>query len=178
MIQDSRLAQESYEKNLAKRITKSVMSALKNPIIPGGKISRERMQQLRNLPYEEYLKTSEWRAIRSFVHDLADGRCAVCGCDCEWLYVHHNNYPARGAETPNDLIPLCGKCHEMFHVGARVLLSDEADKKLNILAKFDDVNLNNTLTFHAIALAMEIVRDEVELRKKAMDSEASNEVSK
>lgn len=65
--------------------------------------------------YQEYLGTDYWKRFRLMALDHYQYRCMACGATKKPLGVHHNNYNCLGHETYNDVIPLCDKCHELFH---------------------------------------------------------------
>ncbi len=73
----------------------------------------------RTMPYREYLQTSEWQAARMQALRRADYRCQVCNRSGP-LEVHHRTYERRGREAPQDLIVLCDRCHEVFHLHRRL----------------------------------------------------------
>jgi 5-methylcytosine-specific restriction endonuclease McrA len=74
----------------------------------------ERLHYLRNCDYQEYLNTPEWQAMREFINDRYNKRCALCGSKSD-LMVHHKSYERKGYEDPDDLILICGDCHRKFH---------------------------------------------------------------
>ena len=74
-----------------------------------------RKAQLRRMPLTEYLKTSEWRALRNRALIQAGNRCQVCGKTNLQLDVHHNSYERFGHEQLSDLVVLCRSCHQHFH---------------------------------------------------------------
>lgn len=74
-----------------------------------------RLQQLRTMPYREYLLTSEWNARREQQLRRAGYRCQVCNASRKQLNVHHRTYERRGNEEFKDLIVLCKDCHSIFH---------------------------------------------------------------
>lgn len=76
---------------------------------------RSQVQALRNLPYDEYLKTDHWQRLRSLKLTEALNACQVCNCSDGRLEVHHRTYDRRGAEWMQDLTVLCDRCHSMFH---------------------------------------------------------------
>lgn len=82
-------------------------------------LTQSRMRQLQEMPYEEYLKTSEWNEMRKRILERDGYRCRVCNTD-EALHVHHRTYARRGHEDTNDLTTLCQVCHEDFHAKPRV----------------------------------------------------------
>lgn len=65
---------------------------------------------LRALPYEQYLQTPWWRAVRNRALHLAGFRCTRCDAKRE-LQVHHRTYERLGAELDEDLDVLCRGCH-------------------------------------------------------------------
>lgn len=73
-----------------------------------------RLEELRTMPYREYLKTPEWQATRERKLKRARYRCELC-FKAGKLNVHHKTYERRGNEDDRDLIVLCGTCHAKFH---------------------------------------------------------------
>lgn len=73
-----------------------------------------RLQELRAMPYKDYLLTEEWAAIRDRKLKHAQFRCELCNKQGK-LSVHHKTYDHRGQEPELDLIVLCGTCHAKFH---------------------------------------------------------------
>jgi len=68
------------------------------------------------MPYPDYLETPHWRRRRERSLWLAGHRCEHCGrSDGGPLEVHHLTYDRRGWEADEDLIVLCGDCHELAH---------------------------------------------------------------
>ncbi len=76
---------------------------------------RVRLRELRTMPYDEYLKTPEWRANRESKINRARGRCQVCNASDHPLNVHHRSYRRLGHERFTDLVVLCRPCHQVFH---------------------------------------------------------------
>ncbi len=77
--------------------------------------SPARLQVLKAMPYEEYLRTPEWRATREAALKRALYRCQVCNDDKKTLSAHHRTYERRGCERPEDLFVLCESCHARTH---------------------------------------------------------------
>lgn len=73
-----------------------------------------RIEELKLMPYEEYLNTSEWAEKRAQALDHAKHRCQVCNSP-DGLQVHHRTYENKGDEQPEDLTVLCGQCHSLYH---------------------------------------------------------------
>lgn len=73
-----------------------------------------RVEELKLMPYEEYLNTLEWAEKRAQALDRAKYRCQVCNSP-DGLQVHHRTYENKGDEKPEDLTVLCGKCHGLYH---------------------------------------------------------------
>jgi restriction endonuclease Mrr len=76
---------------------------------------RDRLGELRAMPYDEYLRTPEWRRTRTAALIRAGHRCALDVAHTEDLDVHHNTYERRGAELQSDLVVLCRTCHHRHH---------------------------------------------------------------
>ncbi len=74
-----------------------------------------RYQQLRTMPYKEYLQTPEWNQRRNRHLKSARFSCQVCNASNSILDVHHRTYERRGNELFTDLIVLCRNCHSLFH---------------------------------------------------------------
>jgi hypothetical protein len=76
------------------------------------KREKERLEQLRNMPYEEYLLTPEWQGTRKVALKRALNRCQVC--NAENVDAYHRTYDTRGCEQESDVIVLCGSCSDLF----------------------------------------------------------------
>ena len=72
------------------------------------------IQELKTMPYQEYLQTEHWRNKRKRALKRANYKCQLCSSK-ENLQVHHNTYDNRGNEKDEDLIVLCEICHGKFH---------------------------------------------------------------
>jgi len=79
-----------------------------------------RLNQLRTMPYREYLQTDEWRNRRQRHLESVGHRCQVCNAGRVILDVHHRTYERRGNELYTDLIVLCRTCHDIFHTEGRL----------------------------------------------------------
>lgn len=77
-------------------------------------LDETRLQELRTMPYQAYLQTSEWKEKRGQVLERASHRCQLCYSPDD-LNVHHRTYKRRGNEDLGDLTVLCKVCHERFH---------------------------------------------------------------
>lgn len=76
--------------------------------------AKERQTLLSNMPYKEYLQTTEWQDIRKHKLRKAHYKCELCN-SASLLHVHHKTYENRGNERDSDLIVLCESCHAKFH---------------------------------------------------------------
>lgn len=74
-----------------------------------------RLEELRTMPYREYLQTPEWIERRKKAMKRAGFRCQVCNAYGVRLNTHHRTYERRGNEDDRDLIVLCEDCHAIFH---------------------------------------------------------------
>ena len=81
---------------------------------------QQRLLELRTMPYQEYLRTPEWRGRRERKLDQADNRCQFCNRHHYSLNVHHRTYENLGEELDGDLIVLCRACHGTFHEHRRL----------------------------------------------------------
>jgi DNA-directed RNA polymerase subunit RPC12/RpoP len=82
---------------------------------------KDRLIELKNMPYKEYLTTPEWQETRKAQLKRANYRCQVCNSNKDFLNVHHRTYEHRGEETYKDLIVLCQDCHEIFHSNGKIV---------------------------------------------------------
>ena len=73
------------------------------------------LTEYRERPYVERRKTREWAILKRQVHRRDGYRCRLCGRDDDQLHVHHSTYANYAEERLEDLITLCGTCHERFH---------------------------------------------------------------
>ena len=79
------------------------------------KTKQERIQELKSMPYREYLQTPEWKRLREKRLRRDNWQCVRCGSAIN-LQVHHINYMHKGErEEIDDVITLCWKCHNMIH---------------------------------------------------------------
>jgi hypothetical protein len=76
-------------------------------------------EDLRSLPYEDYLKTDHWQQMRAAALERADGACQVCNASGS-LSTHHRRYDRVGCEEPADLTVLCVTCHALFHAARQL----------------------------------------------------------
>lgn len=86
--------------------------------VPAYTVSEQETLRLRQLPYQEYLKTDHWDFMRKKVLARANYRCQLCNARAKetLLHVHHRNYEELGrAAEFYDLIALCASCHSKFH---------------------------------------------------------------
>lgn len=73
-------------------------------------------EQLRKLPYKDFLLTSYWKNIVAQVRARDGHRCRICN-GSKRLDVHHRTYQHHGEEHLHldDLTTLCHVCHERHH---------------------------------------------------------------
>ena len=77
------------------------------------------MGRCHSAQYEAVLASERWRLVRAEAIRRAGYRCSACGRGGT-LDVHHaRGYRNLGREQPEELQPLCRKCHEALHVRQR-----------------------------------------------------------
>jgi 5-methylcytosine-specific restriction endonuclease McrA len=74
------------------------------------------LAQYRKRPYAERRRTREWAILKKQIHRRDGYRCRLCGRDDTELHVHHCTYANYAEERLEDLITLCGTCHQRFHI--------------------------------------------------------------
>jgi 5-methylcytosine-specific restriction endonuclease McrA len=75
---------------------------------------RRKLEELKSMPYSEYLQTEHWKETRTAALKRASYRCQLCNANGQ-LNVHHRTYENRGHEAKDDLIVLCRNCHSKHH---------------------------------------------------------------
>jgi len=78
------------------------------------KQKQELIQQLKSMPYDEYLQTEHWKAKSYEIKREAGFKCQKCGSNKK-LAAHHLTYEHRGDERIGDLMCLCDECHKKEH---------------------------------------------------------------
>jgi 5-methylcytosine-specific restriction endonuclease McrA len=78
-------------------------------------MEESRIEELKTMPYDEYLETPEWAEKRDAALKRAGHRCQICNASGS-LNVHHRTYENRGDERSEDLTVLCDQCHALFHI--------------------------------------------------------------
>lgn len=73
------------------------------------------IEQLRRIPYTDYLLTDHWKQTRTRKLRSVGYRCQLCNTDEVSLHVHHRTYERRGCELDTDLTVLCEECHAKHH---------------------------------------------------------------
>lgn len=95
------------------RLTDAALVESESPIVQ--EVVGQRLLELRAMPYDEYLRTPEWKKTRAAALVRADHQCAMDPSHTDPLDVHHRYYERRGGELPSDLIVLCRACHSLHH---------------------------------------------------------------
>jgi hypothetical protein len=75
------------------------------------KKEKARLQQLRAMPYNEYLQTPEWQRTRRLALKRAGDRCQECEAEGVNLEVYHTNGDNLGCEQESDVTAICEACH-------------------------------------------------------------------
>jgi hypothetical protein len=110
------LKRDGLAANPARGIWTLTEAALVEPESPlAEEVVPDRLAELRAMPYDDYLRTPEWKQTRAIALVRADHRCALDPKHTGQLDVHHRYYERRGAELPSDLIVLCHACHQLHH---------------------------------------------------------------
>jgi Mrr N-terminal domain len=75
----------------------------------------KRLDELRTMPYQRYLQSSEWTRTRKAALARAGNACSLDATHTENLEVHHRSYEHLGAELTSDVLVLCHSCHQLHH---------------------------------------------------------------
>ncbi len=81
--------------------------------------------------YHLYLTSDWWKQNKQPAMSRADGKCECCGSMVN-LQPHHLTYAHKYEEMlhPEDLIVLCGNCHEWIHARGGTHLGVEGQRRL------------------------------------------------
>ena len=71
-------------------------------------------QPIKAKNYAKYIASPEWKSKSKEIKKDFGDRCRLCNRK-GILHTHHRTYERLGIEHPEDLIPLCEKCHDSFH---------------------------------------------------------------
>ena len=80
------------------------------------KPKRQTVEELRRLPYWQYLQSEHWKQTRERAIKRDGRKCRLCDSTIK-LECHHrpSAYQRLGAEKPNDIVTLCHDCHTAHH---------------------------------------------------------------
>jgi restriction endonuclease Mrr len=95
------------------KLTGSALTATAKPVAAA--VDAERLAELRAMPYQQYLRTPEWRQTKAVALLHAGNACSLDVTHTEGLEVHHRTYERLGAELVSDLAVLCCSCHQLHH---------------------------------------------------------------
>jgi 5-methylcytosine-specific restriction endonuclease McrA len=126
---------QSFEEVKRKATQKNTFNYLENYLNPNKKwdkeiTPRQRMHRIRfanvnwvvvsdhikEMNYQNFLKTPYWKAITAHTKYKAGYRCQLCN-NVDNLVTHHRDYAIHGFEHAHlqELIALCNNCHNKFH---------------------------------------------------------------
>lgn len=82
----------------------------------------ERAKESRRKSYRDYLRSPEWRERATAAKETAGWKCQICNKPGNYssLNAHHRTYDRVRNELPEDLIVLCGDCHDVFHANGKL----------------------------------------------------------
>jgi hypothetical protein len=93
------------------------------------RIEKQGAESVFDIPYENYLRTVLWTAIRDWVVESQSGKCAIC--DHKATEVHHHDYDEDtmlGLRS-SGLVGLCAQCHK------RIEFDEARTKRLSLQDK-------------------------------------------
>lgn len=100
------------------------------------RLEREGLESITHLPYEKYLRSALWLAIREWIIERDKGACTICeGAAVE---IHHHDYDesTMWGEQSDSLTALCAHCHQL------VEFDDQGQKRDCLVEKrqiYDDL---------------------------------------
>jgi hypothetical protein len=97
---------------------------------------------LQALPYQEFLQTFYWRAIKAHIVHRRGAICGDCRATDRVVDVHHASYRFHGREHQAlaDLQVLCRACHEQRHSKPGPIEGDELSRIISDLNRKIDMN--------------------------------------
>ena len=93
------------------------------------RIEKQGAESVFDIPYENYLRTVLWTAIRDWVVESQSGKCAICDRSAEEVHHHDYNEATLLGLCSSGLVGLCARCHELIEFdearAKRVSLNDK-----------------------------------------------------
>lgn len=77
------------------------------------------IQGPRDVDYDEYINSPEWKDKVNRIKSERGNKCQVCSAT-DHLDGHHNTYDHFANEHDNDIVILCRSCHDTFHATGRL----------------------------------------------------------
>jgi len=69
--------------------------------------------------HQGYLQTSHWSQVRVKSRAIYGNRCVFCQAE-DQISFHHTFYPSKMFDIKaHQVIPLCQKCHDLYHANAK-----------------------------------------------------------
>jgi hypothetical protein len=90
------------------------------------KREKARLEELRSMPYEDYLETPEWQETQKVAIKRAGNQCQVCNADGVTLNVLHRSLENLGCEQEVDVITLCEACYDLLN--GKLVQGDDASE--------------------------------------------------
>lgn len=109
------LRREGLASNPRKGVWALAGAAAEAPEPVAAPVHRTRLDELRAMPYPQYLRSPEWRETRAAALHRVGHACQLDSTHVEDLEVHHRDYSRLGEELPADLTVLCRSCHRLHH---------------------------------------------------------------
>jgi hypothetical protein len=68
--------------------------------------------------YQDYLKSDHWRKFKRLCRRKKKPfECVICkGLESGAMVLHHVTYERLGSESIDDVVLLCGRCHDLLHI--------------------------------------------------------------
>lgn len=106
---------DHYEKNGWKTVDGNNIKVLESVISAWN--SKLKRQKVLSMPYNDQLKTKEWKKFRQRVLDKKGRKCQMCG-STENLCIHHKRYKKdcfAWEYKMKEVKVVCSKCHNIIH---------------------------------------------------------------
>lgn len=93
------------------------------------RLAGQGIQAISDVPYEQYLRSTLWKSIRTWVVETQAGKCGICDRRAEEVHHHDYNDDTLWGEESVGLVGLCTRCHGLVEFGEGRVKRDALSEK-------------------------------------------------